>query len=129
MDFGYVIKRSENDFVINVDLKNYYSGYNVVSKEVDPFNEYDIDEVRAYCKANPLMVYAEHPLEYERSLVTEQIELKAYLSKTDYMVVKCSERGLSMASEYPEDYAKRQEARDRINEISEILGRILGGNK
>lgn len=129
MDFGYVIKRSEDDFVINVNLNDYYSGYNVVPKEIDPFNQYDINEVRAYCKANPLMVYAEHPLEYQKNLLIEMRRLKQYLAETDYMVVKCSERGLSMASEYPEDYAKRQKARDRINEISEILGRILGGNK
>ena len=40
-----------------------------------------------------------------------------YLSSTDYMVVKCIERGLDMQSEYPLDYQKRQDARDRINEI------------
>lgn len=129
MNFGYVTKNNENNFIINVDLNDYYSGYNVVPKEIDPFNQYNIEDVRAYCEANPQMVLAEHPLEYARSLISEQIELKAYLSRTDYMVVKCSERGLLMSEEYPEDYAKRQEARDRINEISEILGRILGGNK
>lgn len=127
--FGYVLKRSEDDYIVNVNLDDLYSGYNVVPREVDPYNKYDIEEVRAYCKANPLMVYAEHPLEYERSLISEQMELKAYLARTDYMVVKCSERGLLMSEEYPQDYAKRQEARDRINEIKEILGRILGGNK
>lgn len=40
-----------------------------------------------------------------------------YLSSTDYMVVKCIERGFDMQSEYPLDYQKRQDARDRINEI------------
>lgn len=122
MDFGYVIKRDEDDFVINVDLNVYNSGYNVVPKEVDPYNQYDIEDVKAYCEANPQMILSEHPLTYKNDLAIERITLRQYLSNTDYMVVKCSERGLSMATEYPKEYEERQKARDRINEINEILG-------
>lgn len=129
MDFGYVIKRDEDDFLINVDLKDYHSGYNVVPREVDPYNKYDIEEVRAYCEANPKMILTEHPLTYKNDLAIEMIALRQYLSSTDYMVVKCTERGLSMATEYPDEYEGRQQARDRINEITDILNRNFGGNR
>lgn len=120
--FGYVLKRNEDDFVINVDLKDYYSGYDVVPKEVDPYNQYDIEEIRAYCEANPQMVLAEHPLKEKENLKRELYRHESYLRNTDYMAIKCAEKGVSMASAYPEEYVKRQQARDRINEIRAILG-------
>ena len=52
---GYFIKRNDNDFVINIDLTQYGSGYNVVPKEIDPWNAYDIAEVQAYAEAHPEM--------------------------------------------------------------------------
>ena len=52
----------------------------------------------------------------------EFIELKDYLNDTDYMVIKCSELGLIMSNEYPEDYIKRKAARARINELKQIMG-------
>lgn len=60
------------------------------------------------------------PTEKEK-LEAELASRKAYLSSTDYMAIKCGERGLSMASEYPVEYAERQRARDRINEINALL--------
>lgn len=60
------------------------------------------------------------PTEKEK-LEAELASLQAYLSSTDYMAIKCGERGLSMASEYPVEYAERQRARDRINEINVLL--------
>ena len=53
----------------------------------------------------------------KQKLQFELLKLVDYLESTDYMVVKCMERGLDMQSEYPLDYQKRQDARDRINEI------------
>ena len=122
MDFGYVIKKTENSYDVNVDLTQHGSGYNVVPKTIDKYNQYDIEEVKAYCVANPHMVFAEHPLEQKYELDKEMNDLKRYLSETDYMAVKCAEKGISMASAYPEEYVKRQQARDRINEIRAILG-------
>ena len=52
---NYFIKRNDNDFVINIDLMQKNSGYNVVPKAVDPWNAYDIAEVQAYAQANPGM--------------------------------------------------------------------------
>lgn len=39
--YGYFIKRNDTDFVINVELTQFGSGYNVVYKEIDPWNKYD----------------------------------------------------------------------------------------
>ena len=52
---GYFLKRNNEDFVINIDLNQYGSGYNVVPKEIDPWNKYDIAEVQAYANAHPEM--------------------------------------------------------------------------
>ena len=120
--FGYVIKNAEDDYTINVDLEAYGSGYNVVPKDIDPYNQYDLEEVKAYCNANPQMLLSEHPLSNKKDLVLERRVLRKYLSDTDYMAIKCAEKGLSMATEYPDEYEGRQQARDRINEINEILG-------
>lgn len=62
-------------------------------------------------KANPVIV--DTPEE-------EIWKLKRYLTSTDYTVIKCMERGLSVADTYPEVYQKREEARERINEL-EVL--------
>lgn len=64
----------------------------------------------AEIKANP--VYVESPQD-------EIQRLKAYLTSTDYTVIKCMERGLSVADTYPEVYQKREESRIRINELEE----------
>ena len=47
--------------------------------------------------------------------------LQDYLASTDYMVIKCLERGLDMSIEYPREYVERQNARRRINELREQL--------
>ena len=55
MMYGYFIKRNDTDFVINVELTQYGSGYNVVPKTVDPWNAYDITEVQAYALSHQEM--------------------------------------------------------------------------
>lgn len=124
--FGYVLKRNEDDYIVNLDLFNLYAGYNVVPKTVDPYNIYNIEDVRAYCEANPNMVLSEHPLEAQERLKRELYRHELYLRDTDYMAIKCAEKGVSMASAYPEDYVKRQQARDRINEIRALIGESNG---
>lgn len=120
--FGYVLKRNEDDYIVNVNLDDLYSGYNVVPKDIDPYNKYDIEDVRSYCEANPIMVLSEHPLEAQERLKRELYRHELYLRDTDYMAIKCAEKGMSMASAYPDEYIKRQQARDRINEIRALIG-------
>ena len=52
---GYFIKRNNLDFVINVELNQHGSGYNVVPKSVDKWNIYDITEVQTYAQEHPEM--------------------------------------------------------------------------
>lgn len=47
----------------------------------------------------------------------EMARLQDYLDSTDWMVIKCMERGLDMKYEYPNYYVERQNARSRIDEI------------
>ena len=62
MDFENVIKNSDNDFIVFVDLEVRGSGYNVVPKSVDLANKYNIEDVRAYCLAHPDKVFDDyHP--------------------------------------------------------------------
>lgn len=53
MDYGYVLKRSDEDYVILIDPDTYEGGYNVVPKSVDPYNAYELSDVAAYYNANP----------------------------------------------------------------------------
>ncbi len=121
MDYGHVIKRNDNDYIVNVDLDSVYSGYNVVPKEVDPYNAYEIEDVRMYCTANPDKVLTKHPLEEEEEKKGMIEQLKQYLSDTDYAVIKCSEQNLDLETEYPGLKEKRQEARTKINELEVSL--------
>lgn len=121
MDYGHVIKRNDNDYIVNVDLDSVYSGYNVVPKEVDPYNAYEIEDVRMYCTANPDKVLTKHPLEEEEEKKGMIEQLKQYLSDADYAVIKCSEQNLDLETEYPGLKEKRQEARNQINNLESTL--------
>ena len=106
---------------------NFYVGYKL-SKPVDT-NEYR--DAAAWCNSNNSWI--EDKVDYyeictwsssekeKQKLQSELHKLEDYFESTDYMVVKCMERGLDMKSEYPLDYQKRQDARDRINEIRKDL--------
>ena len=72
--FNKVIVRNENDFVVNVNPLVYGSGYNVVPKSVDPWNKYDIEEVRTYVANNPDMVVAELPIPLVEELPIPVVE-------------------------------------------------------
>jgi len=63
---GYFLKRNDSDVVINIDLNQYGSGYNVVPKKIDPCNAYDIADVQAYTEAHPEMevVWSEDDKKY-----------------------------------------------------------------
>ena len=104
-DFGYVLKRNDNDYVINVDLNVNNSGYNVVPKSIDPYNAYDIDDVKAYCEQNPDKVLTEHPLEAQIEKEQELAEKEAELAEVnsqlfDRMVQKVFNPETSIQEEY-----------------------------
>ena len=86
MDYGYVIKRNDNDFVINVDLNILNSGYNVVPKSVDPYNAYEIEDVITYCNNNPDKVLTSHPLEAQAEKERELAEKEAELAEINSQI-------------------------------------------
>lgn len=54
----------------------------------------------------------------------EIYKLKQYLSDTDYCVIKSMEQGTNIQTAYPEEYQKRTEARNRINELEEQIEQV-----
>ena len=115
---GYILKRSETDYVINCDaLGN--GGYNVVPREVDPHNAYTLEEVRTYLLDNPDMLLDLEAIESEKSRIAEIATLKSYLAETDYIYPKCLELGLDVNVEYTEVVQKRKEARARIQTLTQ----------
>lgn len=76
----------------------------------------DIDAETQY----PVAVPAPEPTESEKAQ-SEIQTLKAYLSSTDWKMIKASELGVPLADVYPEDATKRTEARARINELEAVI--------
>ena len=68
---------------------------------------------------------AEEAKRAQREALQSQIaEREGYLKSTDYMAIKCAERGLGMQSEYPDEYTQRQKCRDEINALRERLKEV-----
>ena len=113
---GYVLKRSETDYVVDCD-SNGQGGYNVVPKEIDPHNAYTLEEVRTYILDNPDMLLDLEAIESEKSRIAEIATLKSYLADTDYIYPKCLELGLDVDIEYADVVSQRKSARTRIQEL------------
>lgn len=80
-------------------------------------------EVKEHDVVENILVYVPYTeVELGKMANEKQIaDLKAYLAETDYMVIKCMERGESMQVSYPAVYAKRAEARERINGLERLF--------
>ena len=113
---GFILKRSETDYVIGCDAQG-NGGYNVVPKEVDPYNAYTIEQVEAYILEHPEDLLDIESIEAEEIRNNEIASLKAYLSSTDYIYPKCLELGLDVNIEYADTVAQRKAARARIQEL------------
>lgn len=72
-------------------------------------------EIPEHDEVENILIYREFT-EKEKA-EREILELKSYLSETDWVVVKCMEMGLIPSSAYPEITTKRTEARERINTL------------
>lgn len=120
MNYGYVIKRNDNDYVVNIDLNSVNSGYNVVPKDIDPYNLYEIEDVKLYCTLNPDKILAKHPLEEKAKLLAEKEELEQWLRDHDYIGTKIA-TGRATAEEYADEIAEMTVKANRINEIDEEL--------
>ena len=112
----FVLKRSETDYVINCDAQG-NGGYNVVPKEVDPYNIYTISQIEAYLAEHPEHLLDAEAIEAERQKQQEITSLKDYLADTDYIYPKCLELGLDVYVVYAEIVSQRKLARNRIQEL------------
>ena len=131
MNFGKVIIRNDNDFVINVTDTD--CGYNVVPKSVDPFNKYNIEDVRQYVIDYPDMVIIENK---DKDILKSELNgLQAYLNASDYVSIHYGELLTQESKAIFLDKVsstfnisnmniliKREEARDRINELRILIG-------
>jgi len=61
---GYVIKKSATSYIVNCDPQG-NGGYNVVPREIDPYNKYTLEEVRDYLLDNPEMLLDSSQIELE----------------------------------------------------------------
>lgn len=143
--FGNVIRRNNDDFVVMCDIAVKGSGYNVVPRSVDAYNLYDIEEVRRYCLDNPDKVFTDYAIPERDLLIAEREAKKAWLDDNDWEATKCVEQLAELAlkhgistegktadvligevidAEYPSLRLQKQNYRDRIEEIDELLKRF-----
>lgn len=108
-------------------MEEFYIGY----KMEKPIEGKNYPDMASWCNMNNAWIedkgdyyevctWSEADLK-KKNLKSELSQFEEYLNDTDYMVIKCMERGLDMQSEYPDEFNKRQEARDKINEIRNKL--------
>lgn len=101
----------ENWKILKTDYKEHSAEYTQVAKWCRE-NRYSIDDDGEYYK-----VVKDEPSQ-EDLRNAEIAAHKAYLSATDYVVIKIAE-GVATAEEYAEVLAERSKARERINQLGE----------
>ena len=69
----FIIKRNNSDYIINCDAQG-NGGYNVVPKDIDPYNLYTIEEVEAYILEHPEMLLDSTQIETDR--LTREVRAK-----------------------------------------------------
>ena len=80
---GYVLKRSNTDYVIGCDSQG-QGGYNVVSKTVDPHNAYTIAEVEAYLIEHPEMLLNSTALDLEQKKTEAKAQRDTLISAVEW---------------------------------------------
>lgn len=133
-DYGYILKRNENDYVIGLDPKTYEGGYNVVPKEVDPYNAYDIDIIAQYWNDNPDKRINLEDVEAREQKMIELVEQQAQLDSVnaqlfDRMVQKVFNPETSAQEEYvpttEELLAQKAQLEASIASIKESLSVMM----
>lgn len=117
MNYGYVISKSETDFIVNVEPTQKGSGYNVVPKEVDPYNKYDIADVQAYVLANPSMLISG----YTEPVLTDEQQREVMYKTLRYRLVGDTPTGAL-------DYSRPFYETLTVDEMSERFIKYLGDN-
>lgn len=114
--YTYIWKERDDSYVVSESGEG-SDGYRICRDDASSL--YNYEEAVSYWRENPEKRYEYHePEPTEQELIQREVsELKHYLDATDYAVIKCYDRGVNFADEYPELYIERQKARERINEI------------
>ena len=102
----------ENWKLLKTDYKEHSAEYTQVAHWCNE-NGYSIDDDGEYYK-----VVKDEPSQ-EELRNAEIAELKAYLSATDYVVIKIAE-GVATVEEYADVLEERAKARERINELDKF---------
>lgn len=131
MNFGRVIKRNENDFLVFANESDLYVGYNVVPKYIDPYNLYDIADVRSYIQQNPEAIIDQSKIDDLKNKQKLRLQLYLYNQKlkevTDQLMslridVSFASVPLSDCEQLIKDLMqKRKDLQTSIEEISNNL--------
>ncbi|MBO4393933.1 MAG: hypothetical protein J5800_06280 [Spirochaetales bacterium] len=128
-EITFVIRRNENDYIVYSE--EFEHGYNVVPKDIDPYNAFDIEQVRVWCSNHVSSVVDE--IEEDSKTPSDISEYKAlvaeiesdikYLNTTDDVAFQLArhERGTETLS--PEKYASCMEKDRRRGEVASLLKR------
>jgi len=81
----YIIKRNNQDYVIKTDEKG-NGGYNVVPKDIDPYNLYTIEEVENYLKEHPGDLLNFEELEKEKVALQCRAERDQKIQEVEWRV-------------------------------------------
>lgn len=80
---GYIKKRSETDYVINCDAQG-NGGYNVVPKDIDPYNKYTIEEVETYLIEHPEMLLDSEAIDTEQLISQVKAKRDSLISQVEW---------------------------------------------
>ena len=126
-DITFAVRRNENDYIIYSE--EFEHGYNVVPKDVDPDNVFDIEQVRIWCSNHISCVVddieedekvPEDICEYKAMVAEIEADIK-YLNDTDDVAFQLArhERGTEILS--PEKYTSCMANDKRRGEIASSL--------
>ena len=118
INFGFVIKKTDDWYIVNVDLDYVNSGVGVTTSDISP---YLLNDVTTYCEANPDKVLTKHPLEERENLLNEKSSLEAWLREHDYIGTKIA-TGRATIEEYATEIEEMRAKANRINELEAQLG-------
>lgn len=82
MTYGKVIIRGQDDYIIDADGLN----YNVVPKSIDPYNTYDINDVKAYIQDHPEMVIPAETYHLEESARLARLDRDFRINEVEWRV-------------------------------------------
>lgn len=80
---GYIKKRSETDYVINCDAQG-NGGYNVVPKDIDPYNKYTIEEIETYLTEHPEMLLDSEAIDTEQLISQVKAKRDSLISQVEW---------------------------------------------